>query len=363
MTDLTPRTYQEFLDELLSKLRSAISGLSTSKASEARLRAEVIASVLEGQSYYYDWTLAQRFPDTASSSYLDKHAVIYGLTRRAATTSEGTVTVTGTPGTVFAAGLAFADAAGLTGETTAGGTIPGGGSIDVDAVSIDTGIAVNWASGEILTFASPPAGIDSTCTASADFTGGADEESDAQLLERLLERIQYPPAGGTESDWHQWALSVDGVYLAYTHPLRRGPGTIDVSIVVQGATGHLALPSAGLLTDVRDYLDSVRPVTTKDFEVVAPDQVLVSVTVDALEILDGYDPATVQAGVETAVEAFFDGMAPGDTLYLVHLIAAIAAVAGVENFTLTAPAADVPTVVDSDSAELCFPDTITVNLA
>jgi len=363
VTDLTPKTYEDWLDEILAKLRSNIAGTSTGSASEARLRAEVIASLLEGQSLYIDWSLDQRFPDSANSDNLERHCAIYDLDRKDATGSEGEVTVTGTPGSTYSVGDAFTDAEGNAGELTAGGTIPGGGSVDVEAESTDTGVAVNWASGESFSFSAPGPGIDTACEAADDFTGGTDEETDAALLVRLLARIQYPPAGGTESDWYQWAMEVDGVHLAYTHPLRRGLGTIDVSIVTLGSNGHLDLPGGSLLSDVEDHLDDNRPVTTKDFEVLAPDQVLQNVTVDDLVVVDGYDSGAVEDAVEEAIPTYMDGLEPGDTLLVYGLIAAIMAVAGVESFTLTTPAADVTATLDSDTAELIMPNTITVNLA
>lgn len=357
-------TYAELRDLELARLRTAIPGLSTGQASEARLRAEIHAAIHEGLYQYLKWTIDQRFPDTASSTNLERHAALLEIERRDPAQSTGTVQLTGTPGTAFLTGLQFQDAADQLGQTTAAGTLdPITGKATVTAESIDTGLAINWATGEAFELTAPPAGVDSAATAASDFTGGADEESDAALLARLLLRLQYPPAGGTRMDWLQWALEVDGVYAAWVHPLRRGPGTIDVTIAVQGAGGHLDLPTPTLLAEVEAYLDTKRPVTTKDHQVVAPDQVLVAVTVDGLEVEDGFDPATVKTAVEDAIPSFFDALEPGETVYRVAIILAVGAVDGVKNFVLTAPVADVPLTIDEVTAELAFPGVVTVNLA
>lgn len=344
-------------------LRNTLDGVDVSPHSDEYLKAAALAHVMEGLSKKLRWTSEQIFPDSSDDDILDRHAALYEIERKDPTKASGTAKFSGTPGASVPIGVKFTKADGKEYATTAAGVIAGSGTADVAAEASEAGADGNCEAGESFTLSSPPGGIDSTAEAAEDFTGGTDEETSAALLARLLDRIQYPPAGGTASDWVQWAMEVDGVYLAWAHPLVRGPGTIDVTIVTLGSGGHLDLPDATLLTNVETYLESQRPVTTKDFQVVNPDKKWTVITIDDLEVVDGYDGATVADAVEDALEDLFDSYATGETLYLHQLYATISGVAGVKNFTLTAPAADVEPEVSSVKIEIVWIQTITVNLA
>ena len=91
-------------------------------------------------------------------------------------------------------------------------------------------------------------------------------KSDSSLLERLLEIIRRPPAGGNRYDYRIWALSVDGVDAAYVYPLRRGLGTVDIAI-----TSNNEVPSDETVQRCQTYIDDVRPVTARESKVVKPD--------------------------------------------------------------------------------------------
>ena len=58
---------------------------------------------LHGLYGYLDFTSKQVFPDTAESEFLDRWAGIWGVTRKPAWPTSGTVTFTGTNGSVIPA--------------------------------------------------------------------------------------------------------------------------------------------------------------------------------------------------------------------------------------------------------------------
>src|SRR6185369_12958827 len=62
-------------------------------------------------------------------------------------------------------------------------------------------------------------------------------------------------------DYEQWAKSVPGVVATYCIPLGQGPGTVDVVIVADAGTYDTEIPSPELLATVKDFIDTVRPVT------------------------------------------------------------------------------------------------------
>jgi len=362
MSSFPTQTQAELKALLLAALRNHITGLDTSDRSDAAIKAGALAHVLEGLYGRVDWTGDQVFPDSASSANLERHADARGLSRLAATTSEGTVAFTGTTGTPIPIGTSFTKSDGWEYQTTTA-AVWVGGDATAEAVAVEAGVDGNVSTGEAFTLSAPIAGVDSECEAGTDFTGGTDIETDAALLQRLLDNLRSPPAGGTAEDWRQWAQSVDGVTEAYSHPLRRGPGTIDVTVFTAGPDGDRALPGAALITSVETYVETVRPITVGSYQIVTATEVATDVTVDDLDVEDGYVEADVQAAVESAIAGVFPTLAPGETLYVTsHLHEAINAVAGVLDYTLTAPAANVTATIDASDVEVLTAGTVTVNL-
>lgn len=70
-----------------------------------------------------------------------------------------------------------------------------------------------------------------------------ENETDAALLNRLLNRIRKPPAGGNKNDYEQWALSIDNVAAAYCYPIPSGPGTVDLVILANVTNTGNEIPS------------------------------------------------------------------------------------------------------------------------
>jgi uncharacterized phage protein gp47/JayE len=158
-------------------------------------------------------------------------------------------------------------------------------------------------------------------------------ETDADLLARLLDYIRRPPAGGNKSDYVKWALSITGVKAAYCVPLGQGPGSVDVVIVADISTGS-EVPSAGLIEEVRAYIDEQRPVTAKYLRVIAPEILPQAVTLAGTGA--NYNP--VQTALDIAT--YMEGFAPGQPLYRSQL-GNIAIINGAEDYVIPTPAANV----------------------
>ena len=117
-------------------------------------------------------------------------------------------------------------------------------------------------------------------------------------------------------------------------PRNRGLGTVD--LVISGQNG---LPGEALISALEEKIEAQREICV-DVEVAAPTTVEVDVTA-AVDIAAGYDEQEVLAAVETAVEGLFDGAMLGRSVLVARLGNVIFGVEGVENYSITAPAADV----------------------
>lgn len=353
----SPPGYADILEELIHDFRNRRPNVDVRPGSELYIRLAVTAGALWGAYQGVRYVEDQAFPETADTANLERWASRYALERQdAVAASDGQIELTGVNGTVVSAGLALAYQDGTAYTTTTGGTIAGGVLL-VSAEADEGGLAGNRAAGDALTVSAPPAGVDPTATVDTAFTTGTDAESNAQLLDRVLTRIRRGNAGGTASDYEQWARSVDGVAFATCLPLRRGGGTVSVAIFTADSEGRRVAANHLLRIDVLNYIETVRPVCA-DVDIPAVTETSVDVTITGLVMADGLGVGDVQAAIEAAIGDAIYATGPGDTLYRVQLIRAIGSVEGVYNFALTAPAADVVSVVNPTDVEVLVPGTI-----
>ena len=138
----------------------------------------------------------------------------------------------------------------------------------IQLISVTKGAKANLSAGSILTWIAPPVGLTATFTLTTALSGAKDAETDLELLQRLLRRIQNPQRGGTAADYRFWSENAFniltgaalGIARAYVYPLRDGLGTVDVCATVEGYDLGRD-PGATLISDLQDWLDKQRPVT------------------------------------------------------------------------------------------------------
>lgn len=308
------------------------------------IRANATGAAIEGLYQHQQWIVRQILPDSADEEFVERHASLRKLTRKAATVASGSIAFAGTVGSAIESGTEAKTAGGITYVTTVGGEIGGDGTATLAAQAMEAGNAGNQAADTALTLTAAPAGVVSAAAIVA-MTGGTDRESLAELLARLLFVLRNPPCGGALHDYYTWAMDVPGVTRAYPYALRRGPGTTDVLILTAGG-----LPDAPLIAAVQADLDSQSP-TTADVLVLGPTGVAVDVDAD-LVLAAGYDLAVVGGVIELKLAAYFATLAPGETAYLNKIRSLISETAGVIDFTLAAPLANVLSLVDATHVEI-----------
>ncbi|MDH4319865.1 MAG: baseplate J/gp47 family protein [Desulfobulbaceae bacterium] len=334
------------LAEILARVKGDIETRMEGASALRRTVLGVIAKVIAGAAHilhgHLDYLSRQLMPDTAELSYLERWCAIWKVPRKAASSATGQVSFTGTDNSVIPAETLLQRADGVEYTTDAEVTISGGtATADVTATTDNAGADGNCDAGTSLTIVSPLAGVSSTGTVAAGgLTGGADQESDDALRERLLDRIQQPPQGGSKADYKAWALEVAGVTRAWVFPQWLGDGTVGISFVCDDASP--IIPDAAMVTTVQDYIDEVRPVAAAGAEVFAPTGVALNFTIALTP-----DTTTVRTAVETELtdllqrEAEVDDGAGSGTILLTHIAEAISIAAGETDHSLVSPAADV----------------------
>ncbi len=346
--------YSTLRAALLRDIANQLPDAATGSDSDFAIRANAVAAALEGLYQHQQWIVRQILPDTADADYLERWASLFNINRKAAVSASGTITFTAATNGAIAIGTEAKTPDGVAFVTTAGGLITAGASLTLAARAVVPGITGNITANTALTLTAAPAGVNSSCVVATAMTGGMDVESDAALLSRLLARLRNPPHGGNASDYLAWALAVPGVTEAYVYPMRRGLGTVDV--VIEGANG--SLPSAQLIAGTQTAINAVKPVTASCL-VLAP--VLVPVAITATLTLSGTTLATATAAINAALATYFAQLKPGDSVIKTRIAALIADTSGVVDFNLTAPAANVATLVNANAVQLAALGVVTLN--
>lgn len=334
------------IDEIYGQMVEAFqkeTGVTLAGDGDMAVRLYAVAAQIYALYVQADWVNRQCFPQTAQGEYLDKHAQLRGLERRAAVAAEGilrfetdqasSTDLTVPVGTVcMTAGL-------VRFETTQEAVLQAGETmVETTAAAVEPGVSGNVAAGTIRAMAVAPVGV-SRCTNPDGFSGGLDEESDEELRERVLETFQRMPNGANAAFYEQSAMSFPQVAAAAVVSRPRGVGSVDV--VVSTAAG---VPDSELLEELQAYFEERREIAV-DVLVRAPEVQDVDVTVQ-IQTAANRDGETVRQAVEQAVRSWFDGRQLGQSILRARLGQLIFDVDGVENYVLTAPAADV--TVESD---------------
>ena len=336
------KTIDEIYREMLACFGEE-TGLEPREGTDLSARMYALAAQVYALYVQADWVTRQAFPQTAEGEYLDYHAQLRSLERKPALPAQGTVRFTAgeaaqsdraiPEGTVcMTAGLVrFA--------TTQAAVLPAGElTVDVPVQALEPGTAGNVSAQTVVSMAVAPMGI-ASCTNPQAFAGGADGEGDEELRARILDTFRRLPNGANAAFYEQGALSFDQVAAAVVIPKPRGLGSVDVIVSTLAGT-----PGEELLEQLQDYFEQRREIAV-DVQVKAPTPVTVNVAVQ-VKAKGGWDKTQVLDQVEETLEGWFDGKLLGQDVLLARLGSLIYGCDGVENYAVSAPAADL--AVDAD---------------
>jgi uncharacterized phage protein gp47/JayE len=264
-----------------------------------------------------DNTLNFGFADTTYGTYLDRRVGELGLTRVAAVKSTGQLTFSGTDGTVIPIGTkaSTGGAVPIYFVTTEAGTIASG-SVTVAAEAQDAGANGNVGIGAITTVVGNLTGVTSVNN-SANFTNGADTETDAALLQRYYDRVRTPQTSGNAGDYRAWALSRPGVGDCKIYPVWNGNGTVKVDLL----SSDKRAPGQSVIDDVASYIESVRPIGATVTVVGAP-EVAINITA-TLTLVSGKTLSDAQTEISAGVTDYLKTLAFIDSVVRINEIGKI----------------------------------------
>lgn len=311
--------------------------------SDNYIRATGIASAILGLYQYAKWGINQWFPDTADWDNLVRYASARGVTQKLAASALGTLAVTGTPTTPLPSGSVVQIGDQRQYQTLVPVSIGNDGKATVTVAALVPGTAGNLADNTPATLQSAPLGIDANAMI-LEMRGGTEDETAAAFLERMLEVLRNPEAGGNQYDYERWAKQVAGVDRAFCYPRRRGPGTVDVAVLSNGLP-----PSEALRVKVQSAIDAKRPPYGDSMTLIIQ-QGAVAVS-GVLHLADNVLLGTVLPKIQAGLEEYFLALAPGETVYRQRIITIICSVSGVKDLELALPAGNVTNRVDDSHIE------------
>jgi uncharacterized phage protein gp47/JayE len=294
---MTIPTIVEIRDQILTDIQS---GLSLDAAPLPRSTFGIIATAIAGALAvvyrFAAWVEKQIFTQTADSAALVLRANEYGLTRTPATKWIGTITATGTDGTVIASGTLWTKDSGVY-QTTASATISGSTAVSVE--SLTTGDAISLDVADVVTLVSPQAGVDRSATVATVTQAGEDQETLSNFRARILSRQQNVPQGGAIPDWIGWTIEVPGISECKVD--RPAAGSITVYPLTDDADPANRIPGGAKLTEVETYISDPEraPIRAGSITVTAPTEISFDVDISDLSPND----ATTKANIEAAIEA------------------------------------------------------------
>lgn len=349
-------SFESIRDGLLRDIRARQPEADIASDSDHYVRAASFAAAVEGLYHHQSWLYRQIFVDTADEEALLRAAAERGILRKGASFASGDVRLTGAVGITLRAGATLKHlASGELFTAAADVTIGTTGTASAQVRAQTRGSALNGLIGP-LTLTSPPLGMDASTHFIEPTRGGEDQESVESVRQRLLEDIQFEPAGGTRHDYARWAKEVPGVADAYVLPKRRGVGTVDVVVV-----GSKGIPSVEVIAACQAHIEEHCSVIA-DVWVFAP----VERTVDchALVELDGtYTLDVIQISAAAAYGQLLGSLKPGETLKKSQIEAMISNLAGVSDRLVSSPAGNVSANVDGEPWQIGWLRAGTITLA
>lgn len=288
------QTYEAILKKMLDSCPSTLD------KSEGSFLYDAISPMAIELALAYaelDRVLNMGFAHTSSGQYLDYRAEEHGLKRKRAAAAIGTISLTGTAGSIIKADSIVATSAGVQFKTTEDVIIGSEGTIDVSVEAVEAGTSGNVPMNIINTVPFYIPGLASVNNTTPT-SGGTDEEKDDALRRRLMEKVSQSAISGNKREYKEWAISTDGVGKANVIPLWNGNGTVKVIIV----DSNMQPASDNIVKAVQTAIEDQKPIGA-NVSVVSATSLPINVSAK-LSLSSGYTVAGIQSKVEDAIDSY-----------------------------------------------------------
>ena len=294
-------------------------------------------------------------PDEAEGTQLDLLCAIVGIVREPASYSTGTCQLTGVAATVVPLGTQLRVPDGAIVATDAAVTLTGGAD-DVACTAVEIG-EIEIGATSVTEIVTPVAGLTSVNNTDA-FTAGQDRETDAELRARR-ERALVAPSASTDYGIAASLEALDSVDYARAISDRTA-NTVQCLVYPSTATAADVAATIWDTTPAGIELIGSQTATVTDeaggSQTVKWDWVQ-EATLPVVVTIGGIDnTAANTAAIKAAVNAFFNGLAVGEDVAVVRVVAAVVEAMGEDVTSCSATVDGSSTVVSVADTALAVTD-------
>lgn len=262
-------TLTQIVDRIKGDYKSGLSLQTIIRRSFLDIFAKAFAAVAHTLHGHISFGIFKKFfPDTGDEETVIRWGTLYNLPRKEAQRAEITIDVTGSTGGTLTAGTIYVRSDGVTYTVKTEVIIPAASTLPATIVEAETdsvGASGNMDNGDTINLQSAIAGIESEATVTATEIEGEDLEELELYRDRVLERMQFPPSGGTVNDYEAFAKTVAGVTRAWVLPNFLGQGTVGLTFVEDGNVPSSIIPSAAKVEEVQQKVLTLHPVNVDLF--------------------------------------------------------------------------------------------------
>ncbi len=325
------RSYDEIFSDILSEYDEA-----PSEGSEQLKRLEIMAHQVYTLEKLIEDMEKECFAATASGEYLDRLAAEYGLERKPRRKSHGTLELSVSGALDFDVnipkGSIFAAENGTEFVTSENGILESGAvAVSVAAESLSWAESANVPALTIGRIVSAPSKIEFVRNI-ADFSGGADEESDISLRKRLLERMSECVTGANKELYRQTTLENESV--GKVNVCSEGNATVNIYVWGNGSE----LSDEDLVKLESECLKKAPLGTVVAVTNAVPHTADLSVYVSAA---DGYTFDEARSEATEKINEFFEAAEIGEGLSRAQIFSLLMACDSVKNMSLPSSIEDI----------------------
>ncbi|MFA5053365.1 MAG: baseplate J/gp47 family protein [Parcubacteria group bacterium] len=271
-------------DIILARFRNTLRGKINPDSGQPFTEDEIAVITQEDSRFYIEadgidlygqavqsralWFVDQIHPARAASGFLNNfHGALWlpdGYLP--ATGGSGPVLASGSAGTIYVGSTTIGDPTASIARDPAGKRYQvlvttlanSSGLATLQMQGIDTGDSTNPTAGKLLTWINPPLGTAPEAQVIADFSGGFNQETEAEFAQRIVRRIRNKPGAGNNAQFRIWAgQSSNAVQDAFVYSTALHSGSTIVAIAQKrgntiGPNARVA--SIGTLTTATAFL-------------------------------------------------------------------------------------------------------------
>ncbi|MDR8285204.1 hypothetical protein FPK70_00360 [Acinetobacter baumannii] len=325
------KSFSQIRQDIVQEIRNK-TGLTINDDSDAAIRADGTASVVEGLYHHQIYIQKQMFVATADEPFLYLHAVRLECPRNGGSKATGRVKANSNTAVTVPAGTKITDGKGRYWLTLYKEQLTANKTREIQVIAEQAGVSWNF-DGQQLLWVSPLAGVAAQVDV-IEMSGGVDVED----VEAWRQRMQAKEALGLirdrEADLERIVKDVSGVADVFIFPKRRGLGSLDVAVTATGNPPNS--PSSALLAAVQAALEEYSGFWA-DVRAYAP-------TKEYLNITATYTGTASQSDVEQSIRDYVGLLKPAETFVVSTLVSRIKALIGVTDVQITPSLNQTPTL-------------------